>query len=216
MRVLIVCGGRSAEHEISLISGRFVLDSLGEHEPVVVAIDRAGVWRHLSPDALPRSKDPRAVEVPADAPEAWLRPSTVAGGAGVLCVGDEQIPFDIAVPVLHGPFGEDGCSQGLFELAGVPYVGSGVPACAVGMHKVMQKQVFRDAELPVVRYHAFGSRAWRLHRDEQIETCAELGYPVFVKPVNMGSSQGVRKARDDDELVIARSDQHAGATPLER
>jgi D-alanine-D-alanine ligase len=110
-------------------------------------------------------------------------------------------PFDVVLPLLHGPYGEDGTVQGLFELAGVPYVGSGVVGSAVGMDKVMMKRAFAAAGLPMAR--------WLAHRDGHDvgafadQVVAELGLPCFVKPSNLGSSVGVSKARDRDELLAA-------------
>jgi D-alanine-D-alanine ligase len=202
--VLVLFGGRSAEHEISILSARFVIDALDRRrfEPLLVGIDPDGIWHLLDEGQLPSSKDPRAVKIDRSGPRAYLWPMPAGGDrAGLLHVeGRAPVPFDVVFPVLHGPQGEDGCMQGLFELAAVPYVGSGVAGCAVGMDKVMQKQIFHEVELPIVAYHAFDAADWRARQGEMLDACAELGSPVFVKPANMGSSLGVRRAADPRQL----------------
>lgn len=206
-RVLILYGGRSAEHEISIISARFIATSLdrARFEPLLVGIDPTGRW-HLQTDAdLPSVTDPRAVAINRDGPLAYVLPMPNAGErAGTLHVADEEdIAFDVVFPVLHGPLGEDGATQGLFELANVPYVGAGVTGSAVGMDKLIQKQVFERVELPVVRYVALWRRDWERDRRAAVERCEELGFPLFVKPANMGSSVGVGRATDRSTLEDA-------------
>ncbi|MBM4377190.1 MAG: D-alanine--D-alanine ligase [Deltaproteobacteria bacterium] len=202
--VLVLFGGRSAEHEISLLSARFVIDSLdpARFRTLLCGIDRQGRFRLLDAAQLPTSKDPRQVHVDDAAPLAWLMPMPAPLGVRhVLHVeGHEPLPFDVVFPVMHGPYGEDGCLQGLLELAGVPYVGSGVAASAVGMDKLLQKRVFAAAELPIVPWTSL-TRA-ELTREPQavLSRAASLGFPCFVKPANMGSSVGVRKVRHIDEL----------------
>ena len=205
--VLILFGGRSAEHEISLLSARFVIDSLDptEFRALLCGIDKAGRWHRLSPEQLPSTNDPRHVSVDASAPRAWLEPMPPLHGARhVLCIeGQEPEPFDVVFPVLHGPYGEDGCLQGLLELAAVPYVGSGVAASAVGMDKLLQKRVLAHAELPLVPWIAFERAAYRATPDACLARAAALGFPSFVKPANMGSSLGVSKVRRLEELSAA-------------
>jgi D-alanine-D-alanine ligase len=205
-RVLVLYGGRSAEHEISIISARFIVDSLDRErfEPVLVGIDKEGRWTLQREEQLPTSGDPRDVRV-GDGPAAFIRPMPTEGdAAGRLDVeGQDAIEFDVVFPVLHGPLGEDGCMQGLLELAAVPYVGAGVTGCAVGMDKVLQKQIFEHNELPVVPYRAFTRAQWKATRSECLESCVELGELTFVKPANMGSSLGIRKSSSADELPAA-------------
>jgi len=206
-RVVLLYGGRSAEHEISIISARFIFDSLDRQrfEPLLVGIAPAGGW-HLQTEAqLPAINDPREVRVDPSGPQVHILPMPQTGErAGMLHVaGAASIPFDVVFPVMHGPMGEDGCTQGLLELAAVPYAGSGVTSCAVVMDKVIQKQVFEQCELPVVRHWAFRRIDWERARAEQIDECEALGYPLFVKPANMGSSLGIRKTGDRDQLEAA-------------
>src|SRR5262245_56857087 len=162
-RIAVLFGGRSAEHEISCISARSVIDALdpAANEVIPIGITRDGAWHVLSgPPALP-SETGRLPEVTdASGPSVDLvegdgasRELAVAGGAR------ERI--DIAFPVLHGPFGEDGATQGLLELAGVPYVGSGVLGSALGMDKAVQKILFAAAGLPVVPSEVVTEPSWR-------------------------------------------------------
>jgi len=212
-RVLVLFGGRSAEHEISIISGGFITDALDRDlfDPLLVGIDQHGGWHLIDSDAFVSSKDPRQAHIDASGPRAWLMPMPTAGerAAQLFVDGRDPIDFDVAFPVLHGPMGEDGTIQGLFELAGVPYVGSGVTGCAVGMDKVIQKQVFEQAELPIVRYHALRMSQWHQHQDQHLSACEAVGYPLFVKPANMGSSLGITRACNRDEL--RRAIEHAFA-----
>ena len=205
--VLVLFGGRSAEHEISLVSARFVIDSLdpARYQAVLCGIDKDGRWHHLDASQLPQSRDPRHVSVNATAPCAWLEPMPPrVGEKHVLHVErSAPIPFDVVFPVMHGPYGEDGCLQGLLELAAVPYVGSGVAASAVGMDKLLQKRVFAQAELPLVPWTSFDRAAYRANAQGALEGAAALGFPCFVKPANMGSSLGVSKVKRREELRAA-------------
>lgn len=210
-RVLVLFGGRSAEHEISIISARFIVDSMDETRftPVLVGIAPDGRWHAVDEAQLPTSKDPRQVTVPDDGPTAWLRPMPDrSDGEGTLHVeGRAPIGFDVAFPVLHGPMGEDGTVQGLLELATVPYVGAGVTGSAVAMDKLIQKQIFEQAELPILPYRAVRRADWDADRDAVTASCLALcdepNEPLFVKPANMGSSLGIRKAKGKAALAAA-------------
>ncbi len=205
LRVAVLFGGRSGEHEISLLSAASVLRALDRErfEAVPVAISRAGRW------ILPR--DPARTLESGISPDAGPPVALVGGpdGAALLVLDGAggtagRVPVDVVFPVLHGPFGEDGTVQGLLEMADVPYVGSGVLASALGMDKGIMKDVFRQKGLPVVDYLMFKRRDWE--RDpEQVrrEIEGELGYPCFVKPANLGSSVGISKVHDPSELAPA-------------
>jgi D-alanine-D-alanine ligase len=205
-RVLVLYGGRSAEHEISILSARFIVESLDRErfEPVLVGITKAGRWT-LQDEASLRSNphDPRAVAIDASRPEVILPPMPAApeasAAATLLGADGRRVDVDVAFPVLHGPMGEDGCMQGLFELGRLPYVGAGVLGSALGMDKAVQKRVLAEAEIPVVRSVTLAGRL----ASEPLEPCEALGYPLFVKPANMGSSLGIRRARDRAELEAA-------------
>jgi len=183
-RIAVVLGGRSSEHDISLASARSVVDALSAagHEVVTVAIDRSGQWE--------LGEGPLALEpVPSQSDE------TVSGSLERLPgreVATTLADVDVVFPVLHGPFGEDGTVQGLLELAGVPYVGAGVLASALCMDKDVFKSVMRDHGIPVTRNITL--------RDGE-EPRNPFGYPCFVKPARLGSSVGITKAHDDNELA---------------
>jgi len=195
IRVGVVFGGRSGEHEISLRSAESVLGALdrAKYDVVPVAITPAGRW--LGPaqsvGMLPPSEE---VRVTLEAGTALSLRAEPVGSAA---------PFDVVFPVLHGTFGEDGTVQGFLDLAGIAYVGAGVLGSALGMDKDVMKRLLRDAGLPVVEHWAIRSRDIAAFVSEH---GAELPYPVFVKPANLGSSVGIHKVRSVDELEAALSD----------
>ena len=174
MRVVVLAGGRSSEHPVSLDSGRSVAAGLERagHDVRVVVIGRDGVWR----------EDDDCV--------------AITPGRGVL---DAEVVF----PVLHGPFGEDGTVQGLLETADVLYVGVGVMGSAVCMDKVTFKDLMAHAGMPQVRYEAVPEREWAQRREAVLEALAGLGLPVFVKPARLGSSVGISKVSAPAELAPA-------------
>ena len=180
VRVAILAGGRSSEHAISLASARSVLDALdpARYEAQTIEIGRDGAW------ALPPA--PTGAELPVAVAQTLAVPS-VASPAAFGAV-------DVVLPILHGPFGEDGTVQGLLELAGVPYVGSGVAASALCMDKDLFKAVLRDRGIPVAPNVT-------LRPGDPVEN--PFGYPVFVKPARLGSSIGISKARSPEELAAA-------------
>jgi D-alanine-D-alanine ligase len=174
VRVAILAGGRSSEHEISLASARSVLESLDPegYEVVTVAIGRDGRWELGTGDGSV------AETLPVPAANA---PATLGS-------------VDVVLPILHGPFGEDGTVQGLLELAGIPYVGAGVAASAVCMATDLFKKVLRDSGIPVARHVA-------IREGDEIQN--PFGFPCFVKPARLGSSVGITKAHDESELEEA-------------
>jgi D-alanine-D-alanine ligase len=177
IRVAVLLGGRSSEHDISLASARSVLEALDpeRYETVTVEIGRDGRWELGTGDSGARSA---AETLPV--PTAKV-PATLG-------------EVDVVFPVLHGPFGEDGTVQGLLELAGVPYVGAGVLGSALAMDKDVFKAVMRDRGIPVTRNIT-------LRQGQGPEN--PFGFPVFVKPARLGSSVGISKAHDDEELAAA-------------
>lgn len=204
LRVAVLFGGRSAEHEISILSARNVVEALDRDrfEPVLVGIDKQGRWLAQEEAALlGQSRDPRLVRLNAEMPEATLvqRPSDAAAierEAGPLAV-------DVVFPVLHGPEGEDGCVQGMLTLAGLPFVGSGVLGSAVGMDKDVMKRLLAEAGVPSPAYRVVRAARFERARQTVIDELAALGPTTFVKPANLGSSVGVSKAKSPAELEAA-------------
>ncbi len=201
-RVAVLFGGRSAEHEISCISARSVIDALDpeQTEVIPVGISRDGRWHRLSgPPALPTETGRMPEVTEGSGTEVEL--AAEAGSRELVAADGSREPIDVVFPVLHGPFGEDGTIQGLFELAGVPYVGAGVLGSAIGMAKDVQKQLFLQAGLPVGPFETTHEKDWE-DDPESVEASAEaLGYPLFTKPVNLGSSVGVSKVGSVAELA---------------
>ena len=197
-RLAILYGGRSAEHQVSVVSARSVMEALDpdRFEVVPIAITREGAW--LLPDRSPlelTAADGALPEVEAAGKEVAVRPERGLAEAG-------PGPVDVVFPILHGPFGEDGTVQGLFELADVPYVGSGVLASALAMDKAMAKVVLAQAGLPQAPYLVVPERDWRADPGRVAATVADrLAYPVFTKPARLGSSIGITKVKTPDALA---------------
>ena len=203
LRVAILFGGRSAEHEVSVVSARSVIDALARDrfEAVPIGIDREGGWHRLQePPALVAGSG----ALPAVGSGAGSTVELDTTGEAALVADDgSREPIDVVFPILHGPFGEDGTMQGLCELAGIPYVGAGVLASALGMDKAMQKVVLAAAGLPVVPHVVVHERDW-LDDPEAVEAGAEhLGFPLFAKPSSLGSSVGITKVKTADALAAA-------------
>jgi D-alanine-D-alanine ligase len=201
LRVGIVFGGQSAEHEISILSARNVLAALdrSRFEPVLIGIDKTGRW--LAQDEqrlLASARDPRRVRIEPGVPFRNALPMVDSGGGNA---GDGRI--DVAFFVMHGTLGEDGAMQGLFEVAGIPYVGAGVLGSAIGMDKDVMKRLLRDAGIPVAAFRTIRRNRFDADADAVCADMAALGYPLFTKPANAGSSVGVRKVATADELADA-------------
>lgn len=205
LRVGVIYGGRSGEHEVSIASAAAVFDNLdpARYEAVPIRIDKDGRW--VLPSEPPRLKSAADV-IDASKTGALERAPDVQLAARP---GDNLVAgvgLDVVFPVLHGPYGEDGTVQGLLELANVAYVGAGVLASAVGMDKAVMKLVFQACDLPVCDYEVISKRDWRNDERETLTRVAgRLGFPVFVKPANLGSSVGISKARHAAELREAIS-----------
>lgn len=191
LRVGILFGGKSAEHEVSINSAKSVYDALDKElfEPVLVGIDKGGMW-HLESGA-------NAISAETSSPLTLL-----PGSEGGQLVGqDAGAGLDVVFPVLHGPMGEDGTIQGFLELANLPYVGAGVLGSAVGMDKDVMKRLLRDAGMNVAPFHTYTTTTRATIDLGAI--FSDLGTPVFVKPSNMGSSVGISRAGNEDELKAA-------------
>ncbi len=226
LRVGILFGGRSGEHEVSLLSAASVLNAIDKekYEVVPIGITKEGKWvtaehaenllagkpihepRHLragdpetTPGAAVLSQGESVVVPPEPVRQSGLAP--FQSDAALRRASDRAINVDIIFPVLHGTFGEDGTIQGLLELADIPYVGAGVLGSAVGMDKDVMKALFIAAGLPIVRHVTFLRSQWA-KEPKKIQKLVEskLKYPVFVKPANLGSSVGISKAHNRREL----------------
>jgi len=212
LRIGVLFGGRSGEHEVSLRSARSVMAALDpdRYEVVPIGITKAGRW--LAGDAMAALSDEAGAARPAT-----LLPEPSAGKAATSALlaldrdtrsGADATPnlsvvaeLDVVFPVLHGPYGEDGTVQGLLELAGLPYVGAGVVGSAVGMDKAIFKQVMEANGLPVLPWRLFTGSQWRHHPEAVLDAVEDaLSYPVFTKPANLGSSVGISKCRDRAQL----------------
>jgi len=196
IRVGVIYGGRSGEHEVSVASAASIFTHLdrGRYEPVPIRIEKDGRWTlgAKAPQAISAAqviegqKQSEALEP--------VEPTAAVTGSGI----------DVVFPVLHGPYGEDGTVQGLLELANVPYVGAGVLGSAAGMDKAVMKTLFAAHGLPIVRHEVVLRREWE--RDPAGITARvsrTLRYPVFVKPANLGSSVGISKAKSDADFAEA-------------
>ena len=201
LRVAVLMGGRSSEHDISLASARSVIAALdpARYETVPIAIGRDGRWALAPAGAAGTLGAGGAAGSQSAGSAAATLPLPADGGA--LATAGALGEVDVVIPLLHGPFGEDGTVQGLLELAGIPYVGSGVGASAVCMDKDFFKKVLRDSGIPVARHVA-------LRDGDAVEN--PFGYPVFVKPARLGSSIGISKVRSAEELepAVARARRH--------
>jgi len=197
IRVGILFGGRSAEHEVSLQSAKNIIDAIdtNKYEVVLIGIDKKGQW-HLNEESrflLPAS-GPELPELPESGESLALIPGK-QGEQFVTLSGQQRLgSLDVIFPVLHGPFGEDGTVQGLLKLANIPFVGAGVLGSAVGMDKDVMKRLLRDAGISVARFISVD----RCSSDKIDFDYArgQLGLPLFIKPANLGSSVGIHKVRD--------------------
>jgi len=202
LRVGVIFGGRSGEHEVSLRSAESVINALDrdKYEIVPIAITQQGKWlasseaTNLLPSAVIESAD-QHVAIFGDPTEKGLARFTGQGKA------DERDKIDVIFPVLHGTYGEDGTIQGLLEMADVPYVGCGVLGSAAGMDKVVMKRLFREAGLPIVEFTSFLRTQWEADPLlVELRVAEAIGFPCFVKPANLGSSVGISKATDTKGL----------------
>jgi len=201
LRVGVLFGGRSGEHEVSLISAASVIQALDpeKYEAIPIGITKDGRWlagtaaHKMLPDIL---RSGERVMLSADPNVAALVPVSNSR--------PDALRVDVVFPVLHGTYGEDGTVQGLLDLAGLPFVGSGVLGSAVGMDKDMQKRLFLQAKLPVGDFLAVTRAEWEKSRGKVLSAIREkFRFPVFVKPATLGSSVGMTKAHDAKELAAA-------------
>jgi D-alanine-D-alanine ligase len=212
VKIGLIFGGRSGEHEISLMSARGIMNAIDRdrYEVVPIGINKEGrwlasgdPWQALASGQLSESNHAALLAEPSQ--YGLLRLEDREQDSDIMAVQVSEI--DVAFPILHGPYGEDGTVQGLLELAGIPYVGAGVAASAVGMDKVLFKEIMRARGLPIVPHIALKRRDWALSPEETLAYIeAEVGYDCFVKPANLGSSVGISKAHNRKELRAALDD----------
>jgi D-alanine-D-alanine ligase len=207
IRVGLLFGGRSGEHQVSLISAQGVLAAIDKdkYEVIPIGITPEGRWL-TSGDVLQalQAGTPDEAQVAALLADPSQRGLLRLRDADPGVTRVQRTEIDVILPILHGPFGEDGTVQGLLELAGVPYAGAGVAASALGMDKVLFKDICQAHGLPIVPYRSYKRKAWE-QDPEGVAQAAEdsLGYPCFVKPANLGSSVGISKAHNREGLQAA-------------
>jgi D-alanine-D-alanine ligase len=198
LRLGVIFGGQSGEHEVSVVSAQHVMEAARDRfEVVPIGVTKSGAWLTADEARAQLERAGAAFETSLELPEAHgllARPEALASLRDV----------DVAFPLIHGTFGEDGTLQGLLELAGVPYVGAGVAASANGMDKALAKRIFAQAGLDVVDYLVVRSTQYRGEAQQVAQAVdASIGYPAFVKPANGGSSVGVSKVRSREDLGAA-------------
>ena len=199
----ILFGGKSAEHEISLLSAKNVYEAIDRNlfEPVLIGIDKSGHWLlNEAEQFLLNSDNPSLVSLNPEGKPVVLRTEN----NGMLSTESAgNVPLDVVFPILHGPFGEDGTIQGFLKLADIPFVGPGVLGSAIGMDKDAMKRLLRDAGVPTGKFISLRSHE-RTPSFAEIE--AALGKPFFIKPANMGSSVGINKVHSEEEYTAALAD----------
>lgn len=194
LKVGVLFGGRSAEHEVSILSARNVLAALDPNvfEAVPIAITRDGRWLLQSTERMLREKgDPRLAQIDGGGREVTLFERST------------RKPFDVIFPIAHGSMGEDGSLQGLLEMSGIPYVGAGVLGSAVGMDKDVMKRLLREAGLPIGKFKSLRYHDYAKQPTAALRALESLAFPVFVKPANLGSSVGVTRVASRSQLPSA-------------
>jgi D-alanine-D-alanine ligase len=192
IKVVLLFGGRSAEHEVSIVSACSVHKNLDrtKYIPSCIYINKQGFWRKTESPFLPKTeleKGPFLSFMPWENDKACF-----------------SLDADIYFPILHGPCGEDGTIQGLFEMADVPYVGASVLASSIGMDKAVTKSLFQEKKLPVVKYFALCEPMWKEDPDKILARIQEdITFPFFVKPANLGSSVGISKVTEEKQIKVA-------------
>lgn len=201
LRVGVIFGGRSGEHDVSILSSKEVIAAIdaSKYEVIPIGIDKEGRWFQTSPELLATAHTRQCPSFLL--PEPGTRNFISLSKDGLINYLKE---LDVIFPLIHGSYGEDGCLQGLLELASIPYVGSGVLGSAVGMDKVMMKQLFRSVGLPVTDFISTTRYEWQKNPTAiQAKIESQLSYPLFIKPANLGSSVGISKVKTPKELAPA-------------
>lgn len=211
LNVLVVFGGKSGEHDVSLMSAASILRAIDQekYNPIPVGITKDGTWKlcNCTIDEIEsgswEGESNLLAENMKETPKISLLP-TEKGGGFIQTPNGSVEEIDVVFPVLHGPFGEDGTLQGLMEMMDLPYVGAGVLASAVAMDKGMAKKLFEADAIPQAKYVLLNRKRYFTEPDRVLQEVEEaFGYPVFVKPANLGSSVGISKAKDRGQLMVA-------------
>lgn len=202
IRVGIIFGGKSAEHEVSLQSAKNVIDALdkNKYEAILIGIDKTGKW-FLNDESkfLLNATDPKLIKLNNEKKEEVALAPESKGTLTNLGTNKIDKRIDVALPILHGPFGEDGTMQGLLKLADIPFVGAGVLGSGIGMDKEITKRLLRDAGIKIGKFLSVKEN----HIPEFTNVVKNIGLPFFVKPANMGSSVGINKVHSEDEFNAA-------------
>ena len=205
LNIGILCGGKSAEHEVSLQSAKNIFEAIDreKYNPILIGIDKSGRWlygKHTkASEFIDNADNPITIGLNPNGTEAWLP----AKSMGILSLPKDpqnSVQIDVIFPILHGPFGEDGTVQGLLKLADIPFVGSGVLGSAAGMDKDVMKRLLKQGGIPIGKFLVL--RDWETI-PPFAEICTALGNSVFVKPANMGSSVGVSKVSSKEDFCNA-------------
>ncbi len=218
IKVAVLFGGRSGEHEVSIVSANSIFRALNKdkYDVHLIGIDKLGRWTSVSSERfLAHSSNPRGLDLGASSNTQWpvAFPSEISM-IDIDTKSSEQ-KFDVVFPVLHGTYGEDGTLQGLLELSQIPYVGSGVLGSAVGMDKDVSRRLLHLAGIPVVPTRCYRHHQFQKDPDSILKEIADdLGYPYFVKPANMGSSVGVAKVKSLSEARQKVTDAFAYDTKI--
>lgn len=207
MNIAIIYGGKSGEHEVSLLSASSIVRTIdSEHTLYLIGISKSGEW-YLQPSALEKWIRNNAAAVLTITCEPSSRVAVIPGGGRTagLSVNGNPLSVDVVFPVLHGSFGEDGTIQGLFEMAGLPYVGGGVLASSAAMDKEKTKIIWQHQGLPIVPFLCVKKTQWdtqKVREELIIQAEKELEYPLFIKPCRVGSSVGAGKALNRSDLFL--------------
>jgi D-alanine-D-alanine ligase len=204
IRVAIIFGGKSAEHEISIISAKNVIDAIDreKYEPVPIGIDKDGSW-YLNEQSkfILESSNPKLAKINKANEKVALVPTNNSNELMSITGNKNKGKIDVAFPILHGPYGEDGSIQGLFRMANIPYVGADVLGSAVGMDKDVLKRLLRDAKIPTPKFEAFDKTSIKNTSFKKLSE--KIGSPMFIKPANLGSSVGISKINNEKEFKEA-------------
>src|SRR3989337_2433185 len=204
IKIGIIFGGRSAEHEVSLQSAKNVIEAIDKdkYEPVLIGVDKKGKWLLAdSSKFLLNSGNPKLIKLNNETSQSVALVPQSGGRISNLDTHQSDKSIDVVFPILHGPFGEDGTMQGLLKLANIPFVGASVLGSAVGMDKDVMKRLMRDANLPIAKFIV--ADQVRMAKLDFAEVIRELGLPLFVKPANLGSSVGISKVKTQKDLLPA-------------